>query len=201
MLMENNLKSKIPKAFADLIAANSKPDKELKYGAGETELVITIQAIPPVAKRIEAIELAADLLFSFEHGVDGYIPSLLNFAKKYAVLVCFTDIDFTFDLSDIWTLIHTTALYDDVVREVGKKAVAEFLCELNELVGAHKAARIHTVNISSVLDRLTAMVGGIGEQFKSIDLPKVLKGFSKLPKDLKGEDFIKQIISLTKGGA
>ena len=190
----------LPKAFAALIASSIKPVKELKYGIGDTELIIKVDQLPSVAKRTEAIEMAADLVFSFEPGIDGYIASLITFARKYAVLICFTDIDFSFDLKDIWSLINTTSLYDDVVKEAGRKAVAEFIIELNELVGAYKGARIHSVNIDSVLERLGAMIGGFSKQFKGIDLVKILKGFQGLPKDFKGDDLIKQIIAAAKGG-
>jgi len=198
--MAKNTKKELPKAFAALIASSIKPVKELKYGTGETELVIKVDPLPSVGRRTEAIEMAASLLFSFEPGIDGYIASLITFARKYAVLICFTDIDFSFDLKDIWALISTTSLYDDVVREAGRKSVTEFLNELNELISAYKGARIHAINIDSVLDRLGGVISGFSEQFKGIDMVKILKGFQGLPKDFKGDDLIKQIIAAAKGG-
>jgi len=191
---------KLPSAFAALIAKSAKEQKELKYGEGGDELIVKINSLPSVAKRTEAIEMASDLLFSFESGIDGYIPSLLTFARKYAVLVCFTDINFNFDLSDIWTVVNATELYSDVVREVGEDIVAEFLLELKELVEAYKGARIHSINLDAILERLGMMINGFSSQFKKLDMVKVLEGFSNMPKDLKGDDFVKQIISLAKGG-
>jgi len=198
--MENSPKKELPKAFADFISNNAKEVEEVRYGKGDNEFVVRIDPLPSVAKRTEAIELAADLVFGLEPGVDGYIPSLLHFTQKYAVLLCFTDIDFAFDLNDIWALVNATPLYDDVVKKAGDKAVTDFIYELNELIDANKAARIHAVNINSVLERLTAMVNGISSQFKNIDMVKILKSFKNLPKDIKGEDFIKQIIIMAKGG-
>jgi len=198
--MEQKNKQELPKAFAALIESNVITDRVLKYGAGETELIIKINPQPSVSKRTEAIELATDLVFSFESGADGYITSLLTFARKYAVLMCFTDIEFSFKLNDIWALVNATSLYDDVVKEVGEQIVSEFTYELNELIDANKGSKVQSINVDSILTRLNAMVNGISEQFKNIDLPKVLKGFSKLPKDFKGEDLIKQIIAVAKGG-
>ena len=197
--MEQKAKKELPHAFADLIASGKKQAKDLKYGTGNAEFVVKIDPLPSVAKRTEAIEMATDLVFSFESGIGGYITSLLSFAKKYAVLACFTDIDFEFDLDDIWTLVNATTLHKDVVAEVGEKAIEEFIYELNELIEANKGAKMRSVNIDSILARLAGIVSDISLQFKNVDMHKVLSRFQNLSDSIKGDDLLKKIVAIAKG--
>jgi len=164
------------------------------------ELKYKIEPLPSAAKRAHAVVIAADLLFNDELGIDGYMPSFLCFARKYGVLACFTDLELSQDLEELWAFVNNTTVYRDVAKEVGNSKVSEFLFELNELIQARKDARIHMINVDRILNKIIGLVGGLNKQLiKKVDISKILTAIEGLSKGKGGEDLLKKIIAAYGG--
>ena len=182
-------------ALVALIAENTQKPSEIEIGEGDDKLVIAVAPMVTATKRAGAIVCAADLVFNdLDSGIDGYMPAFLQFAHRYGVLQCYTNMEIPQELSTAWPLIMYTPIYDQVKEIVGEDTVFEFACQLDELIEARKQERIHAVNVNRLLETLSGIADGFGEQFKGLDLAETLKMFQNLPKSEGGLGGLENII-------
>jgi len=172
------------KAF---IEKRIKKPEQIDVGEGSEKLTIKINPTTGAIVRANAIISAASLVFNeFDSGVGGYMPAFLEFAHKYGVLLCYTDLKVPQELEHAWPVINYTPIYKKVVEIVGEDEIAEFGYQLNELIEARLQERIHMLNFERILDKVSSMLDSFGEQFKNFDMEKTLKQLEDLPRKLGG---------------
>ena len=182
----------MPKALAALVGQAGEV-KELKYGEGETELIIKVVSRATAGARIEAVLGAANMVFvSGADTVEGYIPAYLNFAKRYAVMGCYTDFKCSGGLENLWLAVNYSPIYDDVVKIVGEEEIGGLIREMDELIKARLDALVHTTDFTRIAGKISGVLQWIGDSLKGLDIEGIIESLGGLT-ELSGDSLGKTV--------
>jgi len=187
------IKNNTPNEFDILLNQKKSKDsiKKLIYKKGNTKLVIEVNPRPSVAERISKINHVVGLLFSDKDGGD-YMPQFYDFALRYGVVSTFTRLILPADIDVVEAILFDASLFKDIVKAIGKRALADFERDFNNLIEYKKQVLIGQRVWSEVVKKAIDYINEGWEQYKNLDFTKVFEVFKKnFPSGSNLEDFIK----------
>lgn len=113
---------------------------------------------------------------NIEPTIDDYQPELLTYAKRFAVIAYFSDLELPTetdaDVKLANELVMNTSLYERIMEIVGDE-VGSIFQEADELIKTYRDAAVATTNFNTIAKKLTSFIDGISDQFKNVDLDEI----------------------------
>lgn len=113
---------------------------------------------------------------NIEPTIDDYQPELLTYAKRFAVIAYFSDLELPTetdaDVKLANELVMNTSLYEKIMEIVGDEAGSIFQ-EADELIKTYRDAAVATTNFNTIAKKITSFIDGIADQFKDVDLNEI----------------------------
>jgi len=189
----------LSKSFIALLDAADAGPKELVYGEADTELKFNVYPWVTWERMYEATRAAAAIIMG-KHDTtsEDYNPALKEFAHKYGVLLCYTDLKLPDDLGVLWPVVNYTKIFDDVCEVVGSNKVWNLCGAIDEIVCIRKDAITNSIIWARMFGRISGLVEGLAGEFKKVDMAKFMEIFQKLPVNLNSEEFISKILAAGK---
>lgn len=156
-----------------VIKINTEPAEEIHIKVFPQ---LDFEARLGMTKMIYEFVCESDEQEELEPNIDNYQPELLTYAKRFAVITYFSDLELPTetdaDVKLANTLVMNTSLYEKIMEIVGDEAGSIFQ-EADELIKAYRDAAVSTMNFNSIAKKLTTFIDSIADQFKNIDLDEV----------------------------
>lgn len=104
-----------------LVEAQSRGQKEIIYNEGtEDELkVVVVSAIPYTKRTVLISELVALNFAGDASHINDYMPSALEFARKYTIVRYYSDLKLPTNLDELWLILNHTSIFQDIYDFVG----------------------------------------------------------------------------------
>ena len=178
----------------DFIMSNAAPVSEIKYAAGDSELVVKVVPTITLANRTLMINnIISGVFTNNDDSIDGFTPEYLWFLKKFYAITSFTDFAMPTDIDDIWLVISGTSLYKDVYERVGEELQLIF-DEVDMKIEARKQYLANKTDINSFLTRITKTIETMGADMKDLDMEKFTSFIQNLQQGMKPEDLVQAVL-------
>ena len=188
------------KEIRALIEAQSKGQKELIYNEGNSdEFKVKVVSAIPYTKRAGLIREIFELNFvgNGEH-IDEYMPSALEFARKYCIIKYYTDLQLPTNLDELWLVLNHTSIYRDVCEFVGEDVQVIFN-EADKLIEAKLSYLSSKSDLNLLIKKITGVVEKFGDNLKDIDLGKFASILSTLS-GVSPDQLVDSILKYSKQG-
>lgn len=177
----NKNKKEIIKSIID---ADAKPIVDLKIEYGDKEIIIKVKQQISFEEKMNVIKEIYGFTCNVEDddstsiSLDNYQPYLREYAKRFSVIIHYTDLDLELtsggDAKLINELVMNTSLFDKVL-EIAGKDIRYIFDSADELIDNYKEAAIRGNNFISVLNIFTKYLNN----FSDFDINSILKILEK----------------------
>lgn len=165
---------------------------ELKYGEGETELVIKVYPVLPFTKRMEMVREIVDGVFMDEKdSVKTYVPEYRTLLERYTVIKFFTDLTLPTKLDDMWLVLKYTTIYEDVVKLVGEADIEDIFDAANKAIDTYRQYLVAKTDVNSLMNK----IGGVLSDFEGRVPQEDIEAITSKIKDLAPNGSLQDIIS------
>lgn len=134
-------------------------------------------------------ELIHDVVMSIVEGCfteDGtYDPSKLEFLKRMAVLIAYTNIEFVDDIYEQYAFVYRSGVYESVVPYINQLQLNDIFDSVNDVIAYKKRASF--ANIETDMAKMYGELSTVVEQFRS------------MYSDVSGEDIKKLVGAIGNG--
>lgn len=165
-----------------LVEASAPRVGELKYGEGETELIVKVYPVLPFTKRMEMVREIVDGVFMGEKdSVKSYVPEYRTFLERYAVIKFFTDLALPTKLDDMWLVLKYTTIYDDVVNLIGKADIEDIFEAANKAIDTYRQYLVAKTDVSSLMNKIGDVLSDFEGRVPQEDIEAItskIKGLS-----------------------
>jgi len=175
-----------------LVEATAPRVGELKYGEGETELVVKVYPVLPFTKRMEMVREIVDGVFMDEKdSVKTYVPEYRTLLERYTVIKIFTDLTLPTKLDDMWMVLKYTTIYDDVVKLVGEADIEDIFDAANNAIDTYRQYLVAKTDVNSLMNK----IGGVLSDFEGRVPQEDIDAITSKIKDLAPNGSLQDIIS------
>ncbi len=175
-----------------LVEATAPRVGELKYGEGETELVVKVYPVLPFTKRMEMVREIVDGVFMDEKdSVKTYVPEYRTLLERYTVIKFFTDLTLPTKLDDMWLVLKYTTIYDDVVKLVGEADIEDIFDAANNAIDTYRQYLVAKTDVNSLMNK----IGGVLSDFEGRVPQEDIDAITSKIKDLVPNGSLQDIIS------
>jgi len=189
------------KALANLIVNSAPERKELRFGEGENELIVNVSFASSEGVMAQEIKMSVDFLFQDDTtDMNSYMPAFTQFAQRYGILSCYTDIDIPHDLNTAWLIVMYTPIYESVSELLGEKIVGDFVSNFNKLVDARILEIAYATNWNRMLDRIGGILEKLTKNLGDLDIEKTFGMLSGLSKNFDISSLIKSFSGMAEKG-
>ena len=166
-----------------LVEATAPRVGELKYGEGETELVVKVYPVLPFTKRMEMVREIVDGVFMDEKdSVKTYVPEYRTLLERYTVIKFFTDLTLPTKLDDMWLVLKYTTIYDDVVKLVGEADIEDIFDAANNAIDTYRQYLVAKTDVNSLMNK----IGGVLSDFEGRVPQEDIDAITSKIKDVQG---------------
>ena len=175
-----------------LVEATAPRIGELKYGEGETELIVKVYPVLPFTKRVEMIREIVDGVFMDDKdSVKTYVPEYRTLLERYAVIKFFTDLALPTKLDDMWLVLKYTPIYEDVVKLVGETDIEDIFDAANKAIDTYRQYLVAKTDVNSLMNK----VGDVLSDFEGRIPQEDIEAITSKIKDLAPNGSLQDIIS------
>lgn len=128
--------------------------------------------------------------------IDDYAPEKAMFARKYLTLRAFTNIEFPDDMSEVWTLVMNTDLYDQVYECIDEEMLTEIYRAARQLVEARVASITKQTAFNDILNKVRAILNSVSADIDKVDITEVLSTMKDIMMSKDG-DLLKAVLTKT----
>lgn len=165
---------------------------ELKYGEGETELIVKVYPVLPFTKRMEMVREIVDGVFmDAKDSLKSYMPEYRTFLERYAVIKFFTDLALPTKLDDMWLVLKYTTIYDDVVNLIGKADIEDIFDAANKAIDTYRQYLVAKTDVNSLMNK----IGDVLSDFEGRVPQEDIEAITSKIKDLSPNGSLQDIIS------
>lgn len=160
----------------------------LTIGVAENAIDIAVKRALSINERRDMVSDIANMVFSED--ADGnvvYCPYLKKFAFEFNLLAHTTNIVFPEKIDDIWTLLTTTNIVDEVIRSLPDGLFREIADEANELIEFRKAKLVHETKIDALFTGIVDIVKTINQKISDADGQTIVNYLKENIPELKNE--------------
>lgn len=182
-------KKKVKTAVGSILELYKKaPDKQITFGAGDSEIVVNVKQTLTLAKRREMIETIAGMVFlqSEENQKMQYCPYFRKFAIDYNIISYFTDIALTDSAESIYTFITYTDIINKILDIVGGNYIQDIVREANDMIEFKKATILKENKLDDIMSSVANFITFAKTKLEELDVDSITAFLKENMPELKG---------------
>ena len=198
--MNQEQKETLPASlFGGLAEKYAVRSKAFEYGEGEKVWKVNARSAIPFGARLDMIAMIVGMVFTGKaNTIECYVPAFETFAKRYAAVSFFTDLQLPDDLNEVWFLLSQTSVYQDVA-EFAKEDLEDIFAAADAAISARREYLTHKTDFNVFLDTLAKSAESLGEQLSSENVKGIMSALQKIPK-MSTEEAVDAILKSKDGG-
>lgn len=156
---------------------------------GNTECPIEVQVKPylQLGEILALIRDVEEVVFSEdESGGVQYVPGLEDFAREYALVERFTNIELSSNAEDAWHFLRTTDILHKIEDVLGGE-IYSVECAIESAIAFRKEQLLKKSKLDDVLDSISSLMSAVKEKTDNIDLGQIMDYLNESNPALKGE--------------
>ena len=190
------MKKTSKKALRTLVEAQSRGQKEIIYNEGtEDELkVVVVSAIPYTKRTVLISELVALNFAGDASHINDYMPSALEFARKYTIVRYYSDLKLPTNLDELWLILNHTSIFQDIYDFVGDD-IDKIFDEADKQIEAKLAYLANQSDLNLFLGNISKVVEKFGDALKDVDIHKLISVLGNMSQ-FSSEELVDSILKV-----
>lgn len=190
------MKKTSKKALRTLVEAQSRGQKEIIYNEGtEDELKVVVVSAIPYTKRTALISELVALNFAGDAShINDYMPSALEFARKYTIVRYYSDLKLPTNLDEIWLILNHTSIFQDIYDFVGND-IDKIFNEADKQIEAKLAYLANQSDLNLFLGNISKVVEKFGDTLKDVDIHKLISVLGNMSQ-FSSEELVDSILKV-----
>lgn len=190
------MKKTSKKALRTLVEAQSRGQKEIIYNEGtEDELkVVVVSAIPYTKRTVLISELVALNFAGDASHINDYMPSALEFARKYTIVRYYSNLKLPTNLDELWLILNHTSIFQDIYGFVGND-IDKIFDEADKQIEAKLAYLANQSDLNLFLGNISKVVEKFGDALKDVDVHKLISVLGNMSQ-LSSEELVDSILKV-----